>query len=111
MPFGGYKQSGIGREMGVAGFEEYLETKAIAIGALSRVDSDTSGTGVDVERFDGKVGIVTGAAGGIGEAYARALAAEGAAVVVADIDEDRATKVRGRHQRPAAVAHSACGST
>ena len=30
MPFGGYKQSGIGREMGVAGFEEYLETKAIA---------------------------------------------------------------------------------
>ena len=26
-PFGGYKQSGIGREMGVAGFEEYLETK------------------------------------------------------------------------------------
>ncbi|MGH9017883.1 MAG: aldehyde dehydrogenase family protein, partial [Acidimicrobiales bacterium] len=30
VPFGGYKQSGIGREMGVAGFEEYLETKAIA---------------------------------------------------------------------------------
>ncbi|HXX89061.1 MAG TPA: aldehyde dehydrogenase [Acidimicrobiales bacterium] len=30
MPFGGYKQSGIGREMGVAGFEEYLETKAVA---------------------------------------------------------------------------------
>jgi aldehyde dehydrogenase (NAD+) len=32
VPFGGYKQSGVGREMGVAGFEEYLETKAIAIG-------------------------------------------------------------------------------
>jgi aldehyde dehydrogenase (NAD+) len=30
MPFGGYKQSGIGREMGVAGFEEYLETKVVA---------------------------------------------------------------------------------
>lgn len=30
VPFGGYKQSGIGREMGVAGFEEYLETKLIA---------------------------------------------------------------------------------
>ncbi len=30
MPFGGYKQSGIGREMGIAGFEEYLELKAIA---------------------------------------------------------------------------------
>ena len=30
VPFGGYKQSGLGREMGDAGFEEYLETKAIA---------------------------------------------------------------------------------
>lgn len=29
-PFGGYKQSGIGREMGVVGFEEYLETKLLA---------------------------------------------------------------------------------
>ncbi len=31
-PFGGYKQSGIGREMGPEGFEEYLETKTLAIG-------------------------------------------------------------------------------
>lgn len=31
VPFGGYKQSGIGREMGVMGFEEYLETKAVAV--------------------------------------------------------------------------------
>lgn len=30
VPFGGYKQSGVGREMGLAGFEEYLELKAIA---------------------------------------------------------------------------------
>jgi aldehyde dehydrogenase (NAD+) len=30
VPFGGYKQSGVGREMGIAGFEEYLETKAMA---------------------------------------------------------------------------------
>jgi aldehyde dehydrogenase (NAD+) len=29
-PFGGYKQSGVGREMGLAGFSEYLETKLIA---------------------------------------------------------------------------------
>ena len=30
VPFGGYKQSGVGREMGLAGFEEYLETKLVA---------------------------------------------------------------------------------
>ncbi|HRW39548.1 MAG TPA: SDR family oxidoreductase, partial [Aquihabitans sp.] len=42
-------------------------------------------------RFDDKVAIVTGAAGGIGEAYARALAAEGANVVVADVDAERGT--------------------
>ena len=30
-PFGGYRQSGVGRENGVAGFEEYLETKIVAI--------------------------------------------------------------------------------
>lgn len=30
IPFGGYQQSGNGREMGLAGFEEYLETKVIA---------------------------------------------------------------------------------
>jgi aldehyde dehydrogenase (NAD+) len=29
-PFGGYKQSGNGREMGLLGFEEYLEAKLIA---------------------------------------------------------------------------------
>ncbi len=30
-PFGGYGQSGVGRENGVAGFEEYLETKVIGV--------------------------------------------------------------------------------
>jgi len=32
VPFGGYKQSGIGREMGKLGFEEYLEVKSVAEG-------------------------------------------------------------------------------
>jgi aldehyde dehydrogenase (NAD+) len=30
-PFGGFKQSGIGRENGVKGFEEFLETKVLAL--------------------------------------------------------------------------------
>lgn len=45
------------------------------------------------DRFAGKIAIVTGAAGGIGEAYARALAEQGAAVAVADIDAAGAQKV------------------
>jgi aldehyde dehydrogenase (NAD+) len=32
-PFGGYKQSGVGREMGIEGFEEYLETKTVGLPA------------------------------------------------------------------------------
>jgi len=32
-PFGGYKQSGIGRENGLMGFEEYLETKILGLPA------------------------------------------------------------------------------
>jgi len=30
-PFGGYRQSGVGRENGLLGFEEYLETKVMAL--------------------------------------------------------------------------------
>jgi NAD(P)-dependent dehydrogenase (short-subunit alcohol dehydrogenase family) len=49
------------------------------------------------KRFEGKVAVVTGAAQGIGEAYARALAAEGASVVVADVSargEEVAASIR-----------------
>ena len=44
-------------------------------------------------RFGDKTIIVTGAAGGIGEVYARALAAEGANVVVADLNDDAGKQV------------------
>ena len=44
-------------------------------------------------RFDGKVSIVTGAGQGIGEEYAKGLAAAGAKVVVADLNESQAARV------------------
>lgn len=43
-----------------------------------------------MNRFEGRVALATGAAHGIGRATAARLAAEGAAVVIADIDEDAA---------------------
>ena len=44
-------------------------------------------------RFEGKVAIITGAGQGIGECYAKALAREGAAVAIADINTDNAETV------------------
>lgn len=43
--------------------------------------------------FEGKVAIVTGSGGGIGEVYAKALADEGAQVVIADINDEQAERV------------------
>ena len=44
-------------------------------------------------QLDGKIAIVTGAAGGFGEGIARLFAAEGARVLLADLDADKAAKV------------------
>ena len=57
-------------------------------------------------RFEDKVSIVTGAAGGIGEAYARALADEGSRVVVADVDEERGAKVAADLPGDATFVHA-----
>lgn len=43
--------------------------------------------------IEGKVAIVTGAGGGIGEAYARGLAEQGAKVAVAEIEKDAGERV------------------
>jgi len=48
---------------------------------------------VKYDGIAGKVAIVTGAGGGIGEAYARALAEQGARVAVADIAKDKGESV------------------
>jgi Aldehyde dehydrogenase family len=42
-PFGGYKQSGSGREMGKEAMEHYTEVKAVAARALSLVDRGRHG--------------------------------------------------------------------
>ena len=49
-------------------------------------------------RFEGKVAIITGAAGGIGGATAARLASEGATVVINDVDDDRiAARIESIH--------------
>jgi NAD(P)-dependent dehydrogenase (short-subunit alcohol dehydrogenase family) len=48
---------------------------------------------VELPGIRGKVAVVTGAGGGIGEAYAKGLAAAGARVVVAEIQKDAGARV------------------
>jgi NAD(P)-dependent dehydrogenase (short-subunit alcohol dehydrogenase family) len=55
-------------------------------------------------RFDGQVAIVTGGASGIGEATCRRLVAEGAEVVVADVNGEQANALAAQ-LGPRAIAH------
>lgn len=48
---------------------------------------------ITVAKLEGRVALVTGGARGMGEAHARALAAEGASVVVGDVLEDEGAAV------------------
>jgi 3-oxoacyl-[acyl-carrier protein] reductase len=66
-----------------------------------------------VGALDGRTALITGAAGGIGEAIAAAFAHEGAALALVDLDRDRlaAVAVHRRPVSPAVTTHVADVST
>lgn len=59
--------------------------------ATSKAAQFAKRPGPHLGRFEGQIAIVTGGASGIGEATCRRLAAEGATVVVADVNGERAS--------------------
>ncbi|MCW5633624.1 MAG: glucose 1-dehydrogenase [Rubrivivax sp.] len=59
-----------------------------------------------MKRLQDKVAIVTGGASGIGEATARLFAAEGAAVVIADVQDDRGRRLAHALGEPAVYRHA-----
>jgi NAD(P)-dependent dehydrogenase (short-subunit alcohol dehydrogenase family) len=65
-----------------------------------------SSIGPEVFSLAGRVAIVTGGASGIGRATCLALAASGASVVVADVNEDGARKVAGEVEARGGRAHA-----
>src|SRR5512135_3586413 len=67
-----------------------------------------------MDRLKGKVAIVTGAAMGIGRATALAMAAEGAAVAVADVNDQAGSEVAARIEAAGGAAlfvHTDTGSS
>ena len=63
----------------------------------------------DMALLDGKVAVITGAGRGLGEAYARLFAQEGAAVVINDIGKD--AEGAWLSENVAASIRAACPST
>jgi betaine-aldehyde dehydrogenase len=57
MPFGGYKASGFGREMGQAGFDEFTEVKSVNIRTGRRAGSFAIGASAATNRSDDRAGL------------------------------------------------------
>ena len=77
------------------------------IEARTKVDGEKGKMG----KLDNKISIVTGAGSGIGEATAKLFAAEGALVVIADIDDQGGNRVAGEIGSAATFRHTDVSSS
>lgn len=91
---GGDKPMAIG-VIGLGVFTATTPSAAAAISATATVAATAATAAMPSGRLSGKVAIVTGSAQGFGEGIAREMAAQGALVAIADLNEALAEKVAG----------------
>jgi methylmalonyl-CoA mutase cobalamin-binding domain/chain len=94
---------GVDASFGPYAPEEAIVSRLDALVARARGGELAARRGEDRGALAGRVAIVTGAARGLGWAYAERLVREGAAVVVNDLDEDTLHERAQRHDALAAI--------